>query len=318
MRDKRRKIAEASTAFGAGLQTSIVRQLGEFTIIARDEDGNQRLTGGDQLAVAIRGTSNVRPRLVDNDDGTYTCTYRAWVSGIYNVMIWLNNVSLGESPYTLHVLSTRAAASKCELRGTGLNHAVAREPASFEVEFVDAFGQVCYAEELDMYVELVYSPRMSAIQRGTTDGASAEAVQICDVTDEATLDEAAFSEFPPGSAPQQEFPAASAHAPSPVAAPEPGPATLTEDKAPRDGSPASSTPPASPSAPAPTLTIEEFLSEGGGEPAPPEGLKAKPPSIPPQQPAALMANESVGYRRLDAIERQQHMALWCATPIISP
>ena len=42
---------KASSAHGPGLETSIVRQLGIFTVIARDEAGNQRTTGGEQIAV---------------------------------------------------------------------------------------------------------------------------------------------------------------------------------------------------------------------------------------------------------------------------
>lgn len=86
-----------------------------------------------------------RARLQDNQDGSYTCKYRAWVSGAYNIAIWLNGEQLAGSPFTLNVLSTRAQAIKCELRGTGLCSAISRETASFEVEFVDAFGQVRYA-----------------------------------------------------------------------------------------------------------------------------------------------------------------------------
>lgn len=171
--------AEASTASGPGLHTSIVRQLGVFTIIAHDHKGNRLLGGGESLAVAIRGTSNVRARLTDNNDGSYTCKYRAWVSGAYTVAIWLNGEQLGQSPYSLQVLSTRSEASRCELRGGGLTSAVSREPASFEVEFVDAFGQVCYAEELDVYVELEDSSSQALVGQSQSDRLGAEGRSAC-------------------------------------------------------------------------------------------------------------------------------------------
>lgn len=158
-RELHRKAAAASSAVGAGLTQSIVRQLGVFTITVCDENGNRREVGGEQVAVAVRGTSNVRARLTDNNDGTYTCRYRAWVSGSYSIGVWINTEALGGSPFPMQVLSTRADPEKCELRGEGLKRATSRDNTSFEVEFVDAFGQVCYAEELDVYVELVYSPR---------------------------------------------------------------------------------------------------------------------------------------------------------------
>ena len=57
--DKKRAAAAASTVSGSGLTTSIVRQLGVFQIHAHDHEGNKRLTGGEAVAVAVRGTSNV-------------------------------------------------------------------------------------------------------------------------------------------------------------------------------------------------------------------------------------------------------------------
>ena len=71
LRDAHRAAAAASTAIGPGLETSIVRQLGVFTISVSDEHGLRRTTGGELIAVAVRGTSNVRARLTDNNDGTY-------------------------------------------------------------------------------------------------------------------------------------------------------------------------------------------------------------------------------------------------------
>ena len=39
------------------------------------------------------------------------------------------------------------------LRGDGLRVCVAREPTVFQMEFVDASGQMAHAEEVDCYVE---------------------------------------------------------------------------------------------------------------------------------------------------------------------
>ena len=41
------------------------------------------------------------------------------------------------------------------LRGEGLRNGVAREPISFHLEFIDAFGDVTHAEEIDCFVEFV-------------------------------------------------------------------------------------------------------------------------------------------------------------------
>jgi len=55
--------------------------------------------------------------------------------------------------YTLSVLEPRPVSHLCVMRGFGLNWAIAREPATFWVEFVDALGQVAHAEEVDVHVE---------------------------------------------------------------------------------------------------------------------------------------------------------------------
>ena len=78
-------------------------------------------------------------------------------SGKYSISVTLNGLSLPGSPFVLTVLAARPDPANCVLRGEMLHAAVAREPASFEVSFVDSLGQHTHAEELDVYVELLGS-----------------------------------------------------------------------------------------------------------------------------------------------------------------
>ena len=57
------------------------------------------------------------------------------------------------SPFSLSVINLRPDASKCEVRGDAPSRAVARQPAKFEVLYVDAMGHPSQAEELDVWVE---------------------------------------------------------------------------------------------------------------------------------------------------------------------
>ena len=50
-------------------------------------------------------------------------------------------------------MTLKAEPSRCVLRGDALRHAIARQPMSFDIEFVDNLGQVAYAEELEVHVE---------------------------------------------------------------------------------------------------------------------------------------------------------------------
>ena len=346
--DKKRAAAAASYAEGPGLHTSIVRQLGSFKIFAHDHEGNRRREGGESVAVAIRGTSNVRARLTDNHDGSYTAEYRAWCSGTYNVAIWLNGEPIGPSPYELEVLSTKADPSKCECRGPGLERAISREPTSFEIEFVDAFDQVCYAEELDVYVELVYSPKHGLV--GSTKGANYlkmhDKAQPASTEKSPAANETNAESVSATVAGAGELGAANeAAATSPAAvdaaadvtsqAPTERPGTSSPAGA-RSGTPPgtrSGTPPGTRSgSPAgarvvkksrraaaaaaaagpvkPELTIESFLADGGGLS---DEEMAKMRQQPPQSPTKLeLLVPPSEYKRLDAIERQQHMQLWAS------
>ena len=335
MLDKKRAAAEASYAQGAGLEASIVRQLGVFKVFAHDHEGNPRQAGGEAVAVAIRGTSNVRARLTDNKDGSYTCEYRAWVSGMYNVAIWLNGEPLGHSPYELEVLSTKADPDKCELRGPGLSSAISREPTSFEIEFVDAFGQVCYAEELDVYVELVFSPRyglgsgprsgsqprlqQSAAAAEDSNGRSALQPEAKDAPASAGHGEAqAAADFkaaaaaPASSAPQPTSSDTGAgqqigsRAESRSGTPAGQRASVVQDSPGKKSRRAQAS--VAPPPPKVDLTIETFLAGGGGISDDEMALKRRRPSVAPAGLHLLIPPSE--YQRMDAIERQQHMQLW--------
>jgi len=140
---------------GDGLRTSIVRQMASFTIVALDAADQQLTVGGDGFKVELRGSSALRARVCDNEDGTYTCRYFPSTSGKYTASVTLNGISLPGSPFTLNVLAARPDAANCVLRGDALHSATAREPAAFEISFVDSLGQFTHAEDIDVFVQLL-------------------------------------------------------------------------------------------------------------------------------------------------------------------
>lgn len=56
------------------------------------------------------------------------------------VFITLDGCNIVGSPYAVTVVTLRPDAKQCEVRGDSLSHAVARLPAKFEINFVDAMG----------------------------------------------------------------------------------------------------------------------------------------------------------------------------------
>ena len=128
------------------------RQITSFTIIACNAKGLQRRQGGDPFLVSVRGASVVKPRLIDQSDGTYKVEWKPSVSGRYYIAISLLGTALPDSPLAVNVITPCADALKCSISGGALHSMTARLPSSFEVDFVDAFGQVAHAEELDVFV----------------------------------------------------------------------------------------------------------------------------------------------------------------------
>jgi hypothetical protein len=148
-------VAFCSKVHGEGLRTALTRQATSFVIEAHDASGTRQHTGGDAFVVQIKGRSMVSSKVSDREDGSYVAVYRTPVSGAYLISVYLHGAHVAESPYEVTVLEPRPHAAHCVLRGYALNWAVAREVMRFEVEFVDALGQVAPAEELDVYVERV-------------------------------------------------------------------------------------------------------------------------------------------------------------------
>ena len=141
-------VAIRSRADGTGLRAAMTKRPAQFTITAHNAAGEQVSRGGDPFVVAVRGASSVRPRVTDNEDGTYTVEYKTSVSGSYTVAVTLHGVPLPHSPYSVQVMRPAPLARRCVLRGAGLLKGVAREPESFQVEFIDAFGDVRAATAL--------------------------------------------------------------------------------------------------------------------------------------------------------------------------
>ena len=130
----------------------MARQLSVFSIEARDERNQKRSQGGDLFLVTCRGASQIKVAVHDKGDGTYACDFRPAVSGTYYVAASLGGTNLPGSPWTIEIFAPNADAEKCKLTGDALKTVTAREPSSFEVEFVDALGNITHAEELDVFV----------------------------------------------------------------------------------------------------------------------------------------------------------------------
>ena len=161
---------------GDGLQEATVRAASYFWIETFDQKGVKRTSGGDVFFVAIRGPSQSRARVTDNEDGTYLVVWKPHVSGVYTVAVSLFGELLPGAPFVVHATTTTPCATKCTVRGEALNVAVSRAPQKFEVLFKDRMNQISQAVDLDVFVEPIppTSPRSRALAIKTADIKAAE------------------------------------------------------------------------------------------------------------------------------------------------
>jgi len=92
-------------AFGPGLEDGVVdTRPTSFTIQSKDSNGNNLTEGGDPFEVLINGPDgDMKPEVVDNNNGTYTVNYQPDTSGEHKVNVLLDKVPIGGSPFTVNV-----------------------------------------------------------------------------------------------------------------------------------------------------------------------------------------------------------------------
>jgi len=95
--------ASQCTAHGPGLEPgNLDTSEAEFTIEARDKNGNPMTQGGDNFEVDIQGPTGPVPcKVVDNGDGTYNVTYAPKDAGAHDIAVTLGDIPIKES--TFHV-----------------------------------------------------------------------------------------------------------------------------------------------------------------------------------------------------------------------
>ena len=83
-----------------------------ITVQARDAAGNKRTVGGDTVSIKVTGANAATPTVTDNKNGTYTARYYPFYTGNDSVVITLNGVALGGSPYTSVVGAGASSAAQ--------------------------------------------------------------------------------------------------------------------------------------------------------------------------------------------------------------
>ncbi|XP_030645336.1 E3 ubiquitin-protein ligase TRIM71-like [Chanos chanos] len=124
--------APLSTAQGEGLTAALCGKPASFTVVARDHEGQRRQAGGDAVsALVLGGDGSVGSAdVTDNRDGTYTLSYVPQSEGDCFVSVFVGNLHVEGSPFTVPVTAGRSYGS------------IALPVATFGGEG-EAEGQVC-------------------------------------------------------------------------------------------------------------------------------------------------------------------------------
>eukprot|EP01087_Luapelamoeba_hula_P017398 TRINITY_DN547_c0_g1_i1.p1 TRINITY_DN547_c0_g1~~TRINITY_DN547_c0_g1_i1.p1 ORF type:complete len:2178 (+),score=469.78 TRINITY_DN547_c0_g1_i1:249-6782(+) len=129
-----------TVAEGPGLTKAVAGEKAEFTVIAHDNSGNKVETGGAKVTAALRGVATVDAEVSDKGDGTYPAHYTPTVSGIYSLEVKSDGENVKDSPFSVEVVPGPAFGPKSTAEGPGLSKGIAGEPAKFDVELKDPFG----------------------------------------------------------------------------------------------------------------------------------------------------------------------------------
>jgi len=128
-------------AHGPGLQGATTNNDAPFTIQAVNYFGDPLPTGGDEFVVSLAGPNgDLAVKVVDNNNGTHSCSYRPKDIGQYNLGITLRGDKIKESPWKPVVVGPDAGHSFAH--GPGVDGpARVRQAAPFTVQSVDKNGK---------------------------------------------------------------------------------------------------------------------------------------------------------------------------------
>lgn len=149
--------ASSTAATGAALTAAVAGVESTFYLQTYDAASNARTVGGDTWTITMtKGATTVSVQVVDANDGSYTASYNATVSGTYALVVKVNGVSLSSSPYTL-VVSPATAAASTSTFPLGVSSPTAGVLSSFVIQAFDAFSNAHTVGNHDFFVQLYVS-----------------------------------------------------------------------------------------------------------------------------------------------------------------
>lgn len=113
-------------AYGPGLERATPLEPAEFTVDASK-------AGNGDVGLSIGGPAECEMNCVDNEDGTFQCSYTAPWPGVYSVDVKFANEDVPGSPFQVPCERPPPDASKCVISGL-------ENPGGFKVDAINAGG----------------------------------------------------------------------------------------------------------------------------------------------------------------------------------
>uniref|UniRef100_A0A6B2KZD0 Calponin-homology (CH) domain-containing protein n=1 Tax=Arcella intermedia TaxID=1963864 RepID=A0A6B2KZD0_9EUKA len=133
-------------AFGPGVGYAKAGELTEFTVQTKDLKGDNLRKGGTTLMASLKGPGvDIPVAVVDNADGTYSCSYQTENASDLKLHIYAKTDAFGtgpiaNSPYSVKVGPGMASAINTIATGEGLTQAVSGLESTFTVISYDKYG----------------------------------------------------------------------------------------------------------------------------------------------------------------------------------
>jgi len=135
-------------AHGPGIESATAGKPVQFFVQTKDSNGNNIAKGGAKIQAVLEDAAGKIPvSVVDNNDGTYTCTYTPHTASNskLHVNVATQNFGTGPvagAPFTVSVAPGSPSAATTEAYGPGTESADAGTPAIITVQTKDDYGNL--------------------------------------------------------------------------------------------------------------------------------------------------------------------------------
>jgi hypothetical protein len=134
-----------SKAFGPALSKATAVEVAFFQLQAVDSYGNNRTEGGDRVEISLTSLASGLPihgasDVVDDMNGTYTCSIRLQLAGRYEMQVDVNDSPIVGSPFAIDVSTGVASSGRTMHRGSVFRFGYIDEACTFQIDVMDGGG----------------------------------------------------------------------------------------------------------------------------------------------------------------------------------